>query len=36
VGVNAGNATVPTVRLPDGSTLTNPTVPELLSAVRAA
>ena len=34
--VNAGNATVPTVVLPDGSTLTNPPLPALLSALRAA
>jgi len=34
--VNGGNATVPTVVLPDGTTLTNPTLPDLLSAVRAA
>ncbi len=34
VEVNGGNAVVPTVRLPDGSTLTNPTLPVLLQAVR--
>ena len=34
--VNGGNATVPTVQLPDGRILTNPGLPELLSAVRAA
>jgi mycoredoxin len=34
--VNGGNATVPTVVLPDGRALTNPPVPELLSAVAAA
>ena len=26
MGVNGGNQTVPTVRFPDGSTLTNPTI----------
>ena len=36
MGLNEGNATVPTVVLPDGRTLTNPTLPELLAAVRAA
>ena len=36
MSVNGGNATVPTVVLPDGTTLTNPTLPALLSAVRAA
>jgi mycoredoxin len=34
--LNAGNATVPTLVLPDGRTLTNPPLPELLSALRAA
>jgi mycoredoxin len=34
--VNEGNATVPTIVLPDGRALTNPPLPELLSAVRAA
>ena len=34
--VNDGNATVPTLVLPDGRTLTNPPVNEVLSAVRAA
>jgi len=33
---NGGDATVPTVRLPDGRVLTNPPLPELLSAVTAA
>jgi mycoredoxin len=28
-GVNKGNETVPTIRFPDGSTLTNPTVHEV-------
>ncbi len=32
--VNDGNAVVPTVLLPDGSTLTNPPLPVLLQAVR--
>ena len=36
MSVNGGNATVPTVLLPDGRALTNPPLPELLSAVRAA
>jgi mycoredoxin len=36
VSVNDGNATVPTIVLPDGSTLTNPPLPELLAAIRAA
>jgi len=36
MSVNGGNATVPTVVLPDGRALTNPTLPELLTAYRAA
>jgi mycoredoxin len=36
MSVNGGNATVPTVVLPDGRAMTNPPLPELLSAVRAA
>ena len=36
MSLNGGNATVPTVVLADGRTLTNPPLPELLSAVRAA
>ena len=36
MSVNGGNATVPTVVLADGTTLTNPTLPALLEAVRAA
>lgn len=36
MSVNGGNATVPTVRLPDGRTLTNPPLPVLLSEIRAA
>ncbi|MBV9292304.1 MAG: mycoredoxin [Frankiales bacterium] len=34
--VNGGNATVPTIVLPDGRALTNPPLPDLLSALRAA
>lgn len=34
--VNGGNATVPTIVLPDGRTLTNPPLTVLLEAVRAA
>jgi len=36
MSINGGNATVPTVVLPDGTALTNPPLPDLLSAVRAA
>ena len=36
MSVNGGNATVPTIVLADGRALTNPPLPELLSAVRAA
>jgi mycoredoxin len=36
MSVNGGNATVPTIVLPDGTTLTNPPLPVLLEAVRAA
>ncbi|MDQ1685287.1 MAG: mycoredoxin [Frankiaceae bacterium] len=36
MSINGGNATVPTVVLPDGRALTNPPLPELLSAIRAA
>jgi mycoredoxin len=36
MSLNGGNATVPTVVLADGTTLTNPTLPDLLQAVRAA
>jgi mycoredoxin len=32
--VNGGNAVVPTVLLPDGTTLTNPPLPSLIDAVR--
>jgi mycoredoxin len=34
--VNGGNATVPTIVLPDGRTLVNPPLPELLAALQAA
>ena len=34
--INNGNATVPTVVLPDGRALTNPPVTDLLCAVQAA
>jgi mycoredoxin len=33
---NGGNATVPTLRLPNGDVLTNPPLPVLLKAVAAA
>jgi mycoredoxin len=36
MSVNGGNATVPTIVLPDGTALTNPGLPQLLAAVRAA
>jgi len=36
MSINGGNATVPTIMLPDGTALTNPPLPALLSAVRAA
>jgi mycoredoxin len=36
MAVNGGHATVPTIVLPDGRALTNPPLPELLSAIRAA
>jgi mycoredoxin len=36
MSVNGGNATVPTIVLPDGRALTNPPLPELLAAVKAA
>jgi mycoredoxin len=35
-GVNGGNQTVPTVRLPNGTALTNPTLPQLTAALAAA
>lgn len=31
--INGGNRTVPTLRLPDGSTLINPTIDQLASAM---
>ena len=34
-GVNGGNQTVPTVLLPNGSVLTNPTIDEIISATPA-
>ncbi|MGH3797902.1 MAG: mycoredoxin [Pseudonocardiaceae bacterium] len=34
-GVNGGNHTVPTVLLPDGSALTNPTIHQITDAVAA-
>jgi mycoredoxin len=34
--INGGNQTVPTVRLPDGRALTNPTLPQLTAALAAA
>jgi mycoredoxin len=34
-GVNGGNQTVPTVKLPDGRALTNPTLPQLTAALAA-
>jgi len=36
MSINGGYATVPTIVLPDGTTLTNPALPDLLSALRAA
>ena len=36
MSINGGLATVPTIVLPDGTTLTNPALPALLAAVRAA
>jgi mycoredoxin len=34
-GLNGGNHTVPTVLLPDGSALTNPTIGQITAAVAA-
>lgn len=34
-GVNGGNQTVPTVLLPDGSVLTNPTIDQITEATAA-
>jgi mycoredoxin len=34
-GVNGGNQTVPTVLLPNGSVLTNPTIDEIIAATPA-
>jgi mycoredoxin len=36
MSINGGNATVPTIVLPDGTTLTNPPLPVLLEALDAA
>ena len=36
MSINGGHATVPTIVLANGTTLTNPPLPELLQAVRAA
>jgi mycoredoxin len=36
IAVNGGHPTVPTIVLPDGRAMTNPPLPELLSALRAA
>lgn len=36
VSVNNGNATVPTVRFPDGSTLTNPSLREVTARLEQA
>lgn len=33
-GVNGGNHTVPTVRFPDGSALTNPTITDIRNRLR--
>lgn len=34
-GVNGGNQTVPTVVLPDGTALTNPTIDQITDAIAA-
>jgi mycoredoxin len=36
MSVNGGNQTVPTLVLPDGQVMTNPPLPALLAAVKAA
>jgi mycoredoxin len=36
MSANHGNATVPTLRLPNGDVLTNPPLPALLAAIEAA
>ena len=36
MSVNGGNQTVPTVRFPDGTTLTNPTIVEVKAQLAAA
>lgn len=35
-GVNGGNRTVPTVRLPDGTAMTNPSIKDVKRALAAA
>ena len=35
-GVNGGNQTVPTVQFPDGTAMTNPTLPQVLTKLSAA
>jgi mycoredoxin len=35
-GVNGGNQTVPTIMLPDGSVLTNPTLDQITEATAAS
>lgn len=34
-GINGGNQTVPTVLLPDGTALTNPTIDQIADAIAA-
>jgi mycoredoxin len=36
IEANHGNATVPTMRLPNGDVMTNPPLPELLAALKTA
>jgi mycoredoxin len=36
MSINHGNRTVPTVELPDGVVLTNPSIGEVLRSLRAA
>jgi mycoredoxin len=36
IEANNGNATVPTMRLPSGEVMTNPPLPALLAALKAA
>ena len=35
LAANGGDATVPTLRLPNGAVLTNPALPDLLAAISA-